>query len=129
MDSESYVSEESLAKHGIFDDIDDFFSSEFNPDLSIPFDTNLTGQRLTFKIGGGVLLTGTCNECLTSGSVDVRAKFRVELFGLKEAFVELYTDGLEAKAIIAMTMVGDLTDVLLQQSLPLFKASTVPCTS
>lgn len=117
------VSEETLSKRGFLDAIGDFFGGEFNPDLSVPLDTDLTGKSITFNLQDGVLLTGKCNECSTSGSIDVEAKFRMKWFKLEEAFVELRTGGLSATAVIALTMNGDLTDALLQQSLPLFKAS------
>lgn len=117
------VSEESLVKRGIFDSIGDALSGEFNPDLSVPLDTSLTGQSLTFTLQDGITLTGKCVDCTTTGTIDAEAKFRVKFFDLEEAFVELRTTGLSATAVIALTMSGDLTDSILQQSLPLFKAS------
>lgn len=117
------VSAEGLSKRGFLDAIGDFFGGEFNPDVSVPLDTDLSGQSLTFNLQDGITLTGKCNECTTKGTIDAEAKFRVKWFNLEEAFVELRTGGLEAKAVVGLTMAGDLTDTLLSQSLPLFEAS------
>lgn len=117
------VSKESLAKRGFLDTIGDALGGEFNPNLSVPLDTDLTGQSITFNLQDGIALTGKCTECSTTGTIDVEAKFRVKFFDLEEAFVELRTGGLSATAIVALTMSGDLTDSILEQSLPLFKFS------
>lgn len=107
---------------GFFDDIGDFFGGEYNPSLSFPFEHDISGESISFSIDG-VQFSGTCAECSTAGSFDVQAKFHVSWFELKEAYVELSTPGIDATAVIDVTVKGDLTDTLLQQSLPIFKAS------
>lgn len=119
---ETSPSEGANMKRGIFDSIGDFFGGTVNPDVSIPIDVDVSGQSISFTMDG-VTLSGSCANCSTTGSFDVEAKFRVRWFDIEEAFVEMRTAGIDATAIVDVTLSGDLTETLLEQSLPLFKAS------
>ncbi|CAG9956726.1 unnamed protein product [Clonostachys rosea f. rosea IK726] len=111
----------SLARRGWFEDL---FNGviNVNPDLSVPFNIDLSGTKLPFDING-VSISGSCSNCLTSGSFDVEAQFRVRLFEIEEAWVELSTPGVNSVAIIDINVQGDFTDTLFEGSLTLFKAS------
>lgn len=109
-------------KRDIFDSIGDFFGGEVNPDLSVPLDIDLSGGAITFTIDG-ISLSGTCKTCSTTGTLDVEATFRVRWFDIEEASIDISTAGLSATAIIALKVGGDLTDALIERSLPIFKAS------
>ncbi|CAH0052323.1 unnamed protein product [Clonostachys solani] len=111
----------SLARRGWFEDL---FNGVINanPDLSVPFNIDLSGTKLPFDING-VSISGSCSNCSTSGSFDVEAQFRVRWFEIEEAWVELSTPGVNSVAIIDINVQGDFTDKLFEGSITLFKAS------
>ena len=106
----------------VIDGANEFLDQDINPSFSIPLDFDVSGKGINFNTGG-VDFIGMCTECTATGSFDVEASFSMEFFEFDEAFIELSTPGIEAKAIVAATIRGKLTDSLVEKSLPLFKAS------
>lgn len=94
----------------------------FTPDLSVPFDIDISGKGVSFN-ANGIDVSGTCVNCTTKGVFDAQATFKVRVFELEEAVIEMSTPGIDATAIVALTIKGDISDALLERSFPLFKAS------
>jgi len=103
--------------------LDSATSADLNPNFSIPFGSDFSGKSLSFS-EDGLEISASCTECFTTGSLDIRGRFRAEQFELQEAWIEASTDGLSAKAVIGLTLKGDLAeDKLAEKSVPVFKIS------
>ena len=95
---------------------------DISPGFNVPMDFDLTSKGVSFNMNG-VDYIGFCENCTGTGSFDIEAHFSVGFFEIDEAKVTLSTEGIEATAIIAATIKGQLTDDLLEKEFPLFKAS------
>ncbi|KAK5652666.1 hypothetical protein OQA88_10260 [Cercophora sp. LCS_1] len=102
--------------------VDDLLNPSINPDFSIPFDNRLSDKPLSFS-AEGLSLTANCKECFTTGSFDISGKFRAQAFQMQEAWIELATEGVSAKAVIGLGFKGNLTEKLFERSLEVFKFS------
>ncbi|CAH0025185.1 unnamed protein product [Clonostachys rhizophaga] len=127
---QSAQAQRTTVRRGLFDSIGDVFSDigdalkgEYNPDVSIPFEHDLSGKSLSFPVDDGLTISGTCSNCSTSGTFNIEGRFRVKFFKLKEAVIELSTEGIDVTTIIQLGLKGDLTDALVQKSLSLLKLS------
>lgn len=109
-------------KDGVTDAVDSVTSPDLSPDFNIPFDNDFNAKSLTFS-QDRLSVTATCKECSSKGNFAVKGRFRAKLFELQEAFVEVSTEGIEAKAILGLTLKGDLTDTLASKVVPIFKFS------
>ncbi|KAM7188949.1 hypothetical protein V8F20_010361 [Naviculisporaceae sp. PSN 640] len=109
-------------KDGVTDVVDSVTSPEVSPDFNIPFDNDFNAKSLTFATGR-LSVTATCKECSSKGNFAVKGRFRAKLLEMKEAFVEVSTEGIEANAILGLTLKGDLTDTLASKVVPIFKFS------
>ncbi|KAK0627459.1 hypothetical protein B0T14DRAFT_563267 [Immersiella caudata] len=104
--------------------VEEIANPSVNPDFSIPFNNRFPNNTLTIPVSTtGLTVTATCKDCFTQGSLDVKAKFRMELLQLKEAWIEMSTSGLTAKAVIGLTLTGALTGKLAEKVVPIFKVS------
>jgi len=94
-----------------------------NPEFTIPFDHSFPDKALTVS-AGSVSVSALCKDCFTTGSLNVKGRFRSEQFGqLDEAWVEICTAGLSAKAIISLGLTGALTDKLFARNVSIFTFS------
>ncbi|PKS07918.1 hypothetical protein jhhlp_006527 [Lomentospora prolificans] len=91
-------------------------------DFSIPFNSDFKSKALTFSLNG-VDVSATCKECFTKGSFDIRGSFQVNQFKTEEAWIEISTKGITAKAALGLTLKGEITGKLVEQSVPIFQAS------
>jgi len=112
----------SDAADTVLDAVDSAVNLDLSPEFSIPFATDFSGQSLTFA-KDGVEFSATCSECFTKGSFDFQGRFKAQNFQFQEAFVEMSTQGLSAKAVISLKLQGELTDKLLDKSVTIFKVS------
>ncbi|KEZ39992.1 hypothetical protein SAPIO_CDS8972 [Scedosporium apiospermum] len=106
----------------VVDVIGDLIDPDHSADFSIPFDSDFTGKSLTFSVDG-VDVTASCTECTTTGSFNIRGSFRVNQFLTEEAWIELSTGGVTAKAVLGLTLKGALTGKLAEKSVPIVKFS------
>lgn len=106
----------------IGDAADAILTGDASPEFSVPFSSDFSGESLAFS-KSGVDVTASCSTCTTTGFFDVSGRFRAELFDLKEAWIELSTKGINATAVIGLTVKGMLTEKLADASVPVFKAS------
>lgn len=109
-------------KDGVTDVVDTVTSPEVNPDFNIPFDNDFNAKSLTFSTGR-LSVTATCKECTSKGNFAVKGRFKAKLLQLEEAFLDVSTEGIEAKAVMGLTLKGDLTDTLASKVIPIFKFS------
>ncbi|KAK0704311.1 hypothetical protein B0H67DRAFT_613035 [Lasiosphaeris hirsuta] len=107
---------------GVTDAVEAVTSQELNPDFSIPFTSDFSGKSLTFA-QDKLTVSAVCIECRTTGSFDIRGRFRMELFIMKEAWVEASTAGILAKASVGLTVKTTLTAKLAEKSVDIFKFS------
>jgi hypothetical protein len=106
----------------VADAVDSVANLDTSPDFSIPFNSDFSNKSLSFS-KNGVEIGASCTQCFTTGAFDIRGRFRARQFQFEEAWIELSTEGISAKAVIGLTLKGDLTDTLLEKSLPIFKVS------
>ena len=104
------------------DVIDDLINPGIKPDFTIGFDNDFPDKTISFSTNN-LTVSAVCKECFTKGSFDVKGKFRVELLETKEAWIELSTDGITAKAVIGLALKGALTGKLAQKTVPIAKFS------
>ncbi|KAM7183274.1 hypothetical protein V8F33_013690 [Rhypophila sp. PSN 637] len=109
-------------KDGVTDAVDAVTSPEVSPDFNIPFDNDFNAKSLTFAVDR-LSVTAICKECTSKGNFAVKGRFKAKLLELEEAFVEVSTEGIEAKAVLGLTLKGDLTDTLASKVVPIFKFS------
>jgi len=107
---------------GVGDAVDDVLNPSLKPDFVIPFDNEFPNKTLSFS-ANGISVSAVCKECFTTGSFDVKGRFRAEQLELKEAWIELSTEGVTAKAVIGLGLKGALTGKIAERSLPIFKFS------
>ncbi|KAK3339922.1 hypothetical protein B0T25DRAFT_365295 [Lasiosphaeria hispida] len=107
---------------GATDAVESVASSELSPDLVIPFTSDFSGKSLTFA-EDKLTINAACLVCTTTGSFDIRGRFRMELFSMKEAWVEASTEGIVARASIGLTVKTALTAKLVEKSVDIFKFS------
>jgi len=106
-------------KDGI-SDIGDILSG--SPDFTIPFDNDFNAKSLTFS-SNGLSVTALCKTCTSSGSFAIKGRFKATLLKMEEAWVEVSTEGIEAKAVMGLTLKGDLAGPLASKAIPIFKFS------
>ncbi|CAI4213724.1 unnamed protein product [Parascedosporium putredinis] len=92
-------------------------------DFAVPFDSDFTGETVSFAAGEGLDVSATCKECFTKGSLDIRGNFRVTQFRTEEAWIEISTAGLTAKAVLGLALKAEITGKLFEQSVPVFQAA------
>ncbi|KAK1752327.1 hypothetical protein QBC47DRAFT_416792 [Echria macrotheca] len=102
---------------------DDLLGGTSTPDFSVPFDHKIDSDKALSFSANGISVAARCKDCATTGSFDVRARFRAELFETKEAWLELATDGVTARAVVGLGVQGNLTDKLAERSLTVFQAA------
>ena len=107
---------------GAGDLVNDVLNPSLKPDFVIPFDNEFPNKTLSFS-ADGISVSAVCKECFTTGSFDVKGRFRAEQLELKEAWIELSTEGVTAKAVIGLGLKGALTGKIAERSLPIFKFS------
>jgi len=106
----------------VVDAVDSAVNPDVRPDFTIPFSSDFSNKSLSFA-KNGVEISGSCQECFTTGAFDIEGRFRVEQFQMKEAWIEVSTRGIQATAVIGITLKGDLTGKLAEKSVPIFKVS------
>jgi hypothetical protein len=106
----------------VVDTVDSVINPDLNPDFTIPFSSDFSNKGLAFKMNG-VEVGAHCLECRTTGAFDIEAKFRVRWGQMQEAWVQASTKSITAKAVIGLTLKGDLTGKLAEKSVPIFKIS------
>lgn len=102
--------------------LEDALNPGINADFSVPFDNRFPDEPLSLTLDN-VTVSAQCKECFTTGSFDVKGRFRSVNFDIKEAWIELSTKGISAKAVIALGLKGALTGKLAEKSVSIFKAS------
>ncbi|KAK4186401.1 hypothetical protein QBC35DRAFT_533435 [Podospora australis] len=102
----------------------ELFDPSFTPDISIPFESDLTAKSLTLSVDG-IDATVACVTCFTNGSISVEGRFSAKAFKLSEASIEVsLPEDLSATAILSLSVKGDLTQgAAVSRSIDIFKFS------
>jgi len=104
------------------DAVDSTVNPDVSPDFIVPFRSDFSNKSVTFS-QDGVDISASCVQCFTTGSIDIQGRFRARQFQIEEAWIEASTEGLSAKAVLGLTLKGELTDTLAEKSVPVFKVS------
>jgi len=106
----------------VADAVDSVVNPDLSPDFTIPFRSDFSNKSVTFA-QDGVEIAASCVQCFTTGSLDIQGRFRARNFEIEEAWIEASTEGLSAKAVLGLTLKGELTGTLAEKSVPVFKVS------
>lgn len=105
--------------------LDDILNPGLQPDFSIPFSHSLPSTPLSLPLNeNNLTVSAQCVDCSTTGSFDVKGRFRSVNLVLEEAWIELSTKGISARAVIALGLQGALpSGALPGASVSLFRAT------
>lgn len=105
--------------------LDDILNPGLQPDFTIPFSHSLPSTLLSLPFtDNNLTVTAQCVDCSTAGSFDVKGRFRSVNLVLEEAWIELSTKGISARAVIALGLQGALpAGALPGASVSLFRAT------
>ncbi|KAK1836415.1 hypothetical protein QBC39DRAFT_367230 [Podospora conica] len=104
--------------------LDDILNPGLQPDFSIPFANRFPSTPLSLDLADNVTVSAQCVDCFTTGSFDVKGRFRSVNLVMEEAWIELSTEGISARAVIALGLKGALVaGQLPEKSVSIFRAT------
>ncbi|KAK3325132.1 hypothetical protein B0H66DRAFT_615571 [Apodospora peruviana] len=104
------------------DGVNSVVNPDTSPDFTIPSSNDFSTKSLTFSTNG-VSITAAWKEGFSQGSFDIRGLFRARKLQIQQAWIEVSTQGIDAKAILGTTLNGALTGQLASKSVPIFRFS------